>query len=56
MGSEDPLEKEMVSYLLGESHGLRSLPSYSPWGCKDLDTTKQLNNKILTSNLEFTKS
>jgi len=23
----------------GESHGQRSLVGYSPWGCKELDTT-----------------
>ena len=27
----------------GESHGQRSLVGYSPWGCKDLDETEQLN-------------
>ena len=26
--------------LPGESHGLRSLAGYSPWGCKELDTTE----------------
>ena len=33
---EDPLEKGTVSilvFLLGESHGQRSLVGYSPWGC-----------------------
>ena len=25
---------------LGESHGQRSLPGYSPWGCKESDTTE----------------
>ena len=29
-------------FLPGESHGQRNLIGYSPWGCKDLDTTKQL--------------
>ena len=29
-------------FLLGESHGQRSLVGYSPWGCKKLDTTEQL--------------
>ena len=29
-------------FLLGEFHGLRSLASYSPWGCKVSDTTEQL--------------
>ena len=30
-------------FLLGKSHGQRSLMGYSPWGCKELDTTWQLN-------------
>ena len=30
-------------FLPGESHGQRNLMGYSPWGRKDLDTTKQLN-------------
>ena len=31
-------------FLPGESHGQRSLAlSYSPWGCKELDTTEQLS-------------
>ena len=29
--------------LPGESHGLRSLVGYSPWGCKELDTTERLH-------------
>ena len=28
--------------LPGKSHGQRSLVCYSPWGCKELDTTEQL--------------
>ena len=28
--------------LPGESHGQRSLAAYSPWGCKESDTTEQL--------------
>ena len=27
-------------FLLGESHGQRSLVGYSPWGCEELDTTE----------------
>ena len=27
-------------FLPGESHGQRSLGGYSPWGCKELDTTE----------------
>ena len=26
--------------LPGESHGQRSLAGYSPWGCKELNTTE----------------
>ena len=28
--------------LLGESHGWRSLVGYSPWGCKESDTTERV--------------
>ena len=38
--------KEWLStgaFLPGESHRQRSLVVYSPWGCKELDTTEQLN-------------
>ena len=27
-------------FLSGESHGQRSLEGYSPWGCKESDTTE----------------
>ena len=30
-------------HLPGKSHGQRSLVGYSPWGRKELDTTKQLH-------------
>ena len=30
-------------FFPGESHGQRSLMSYSPWGCKELDLTEWLN-------------
>ena len=45
LGWEDPLEKGMPtcsSILAEEFHGQRSLPGYNPWGCKELDVTKQL--------------
>ena len=29
-------------FLPGKSHGQRSLVGYSPWGCKELDTTERL--------------
>ena len=31
-------------FLSGESHGQRSPAGCSPWGCKELDTTKQLTH------------
>ena len=37
-------------FLPGKSHGQRSLASYSPWGCKELDTAERLyntNNSII---------
>ena len=30
-------------FLPGQSHGQRSLVGYSPWGCKESDTTEQLH-------------
>ena len=38
-------------FLPGEPHGWRSLVGYSPWGCKELDTTERL---YFTSSLHFT--
>ena len=32
-------------FLPGESHGLKSLTCCSPWGCKESDTTEQVNIK-----------
>ena len=31
-------------FLPGESHRQRSLTAYSPWGCKESDTTERLNS------------
>ena len=35
--------KHTLVFLPVESHGLRSLVGYSPWGCKELDTTERLS-------------
>ena len=58
LGQEDPLEKEMQStsvFLPGEFHGHEfgwtlgvgdgqgDLACCSPWGCKESNTTEQLN-------------
>ena len=34
----------------GKFQGQRSLAGYSPWGCKQSDTTEQLNNNFLDIN------
>ena len=50
LGLEDPLEESMATtpeLLPGESHGQRSLVGYSPWSCKESDSTERLNNKVL---------
>ena len=43
LGQEDPLEKGVTTHssiLAWEIHGQRSLAGYSPWGCKESDTTE----------------
>ena len=37
------------SILAWKSHGQRSLVHYSPWGCKEPDTTQQLNREECSS-------
>ena len=37
-------------FLLGESHGQRSLVGYGPWGHKELDTTERLSTYIKQVN------
>ena len=32
-------------FMPGESHGQRSLAGYSPWSCKESDTTERLTHK-----------
>ena len=52
-GWEDPLEKEMAThsiFLPGKSHGQRTLVDNSPWGCKELDRTEQLNHRKVIIN------
>ena len=51
LGQEDPQEKGMAThpvFLPGKSHGQRSLVGYSPWGCKELDTTEQLTQSAVS--------
>ena len=45
LGHEDPLEEGWQPtpvFLPGESHGQRSLVGYSPWGCKESNTTEAI--------------
>ena len=46
LGQEDLLEKEMATHsvsLPGNPHGWWNLVGYSPWGCKELDTTERFH-------------
>ena len=46
LGWEDPWRRERLptaAFLLGESHGQRSLADFSPWGHKESDVTEQLS-------------
>ena len=43
LGGEETLEEAWQPtpvFLPGEPHGQRSLVGYSPWGCKESDTTE----------------
>ena len=43
LGREDPLEKEMTTHsstLAWKIPWTESLVGYSPWGCKESDTTE----------------
>ena len=46
------LKEEMANYssiLAWEIYGQGSLPGYSPWGCKELNTTEQLSIHTLAN-------
>ena len=48
LGQKYPLEKTMAIhssiFLLGKSHGQRSLMGFNLWGSEESDTTEWLNN------------
>ena len=49
---KDPLEKEMATHsviLAQKTQGQRSLAGYSPWDCKESDTTERLTHTHITS-------
>ena len=53
LSGEDPLKKEMAiqlppAFLPRKSHGQKSLVGYSPWGCKESDTTERLSLSLQT--------
>ena len=51
---EDPLEEEIATapvFLPGESHGQRSLASYSPCGHKGSDTTEATEHACVRGRL-----
>ena len=55
-GQEDPWGRKWQPtpvILPRKSHGQRCLVSYSPWGCKESDTTEQLNNQGLGGACPF---
>ena len=39
-------------FLLGESHGQRSMVCYSPWGCRESDTTEATEHTKLGQLIE----
>ena len=46
LGWEDPWRRKWQStpeLFAGKSHGWRSLIGYSPWGCKESDTTERFH-------------
>ena len=47
LGLEDPLEEEMTTHFSILAWKLRgnSLAGYSPWGCKESDTTEKVGKQ-----------
>ena len=41
----------MPVFLSGECHGQRSLVGYSPWGCKDSDSTETIHVRATSAVL-----
>ena len=39
------------AFLPGELHGQRSLTGYSPWGCKESDTTEGLTHTHICNSI-----
>ena len=59
LGQEAPMDDAMVThsiFLPGESHGERNLVGYSPWGCKESDTTEQLSTRCIDMSQSFSST
>ena len=55
LGQEDPLEKGMAAYpgtLAWRIPWTEDVPGYSPWDCKELDTTVQLTFLFLSKKVK----
>ena len=48
VGWHHRLDGHEFEQALGDGEGQGSLACYSPWGCKELETTEQLNNNSIT--------
>ena len=47
-------KQQLTPVLLpGKSHGQRSLVGYSPWGCKQSDTTERLSTHTIDYHLAY---
>ena len=56
LDQEDPLEKGMATHsciLAWRIRGQRSLAGYSPWDCKELDTTEWLTLSVLIIKIDM---
>ena len=54
LDQEDPWRRELQPspvFLLGKSHGQRSLTGYSPWGCKESDTAEHEHRQAYRGNI-----
>ena len=56
MSLHHPLSGHEYEQTQGNSEGNGSLVPCSPWGCKESDTTEQLNNMSPLCNLPFSSN
>ena len=47
LGWHHQLNGYKFEQALGDGEGQGSLLCYSPWGCKESDTTERLNNDVI---------